>query len=60
MQIIKHKKLNIWQRIFYQAKGFKNKEVTAKVDQGCELMIKIYGKQELSSTSLIPDKHNQI
>lgn len=46
--------------IFYLAKGFKNKEVTVKVDQGCALMTKIYGKQELSSTSLIPDKHNQI
>lgn len=48
MQIVKHKKLNIWQMIFYQAGEFKNKELTVKVDQGCALMIKRSKKQELS------------
>lgn len=40
MQIVHHKKLNIWQLVFYTAGEFKNKEVSVKVDKGCILMIR--------------------
>lgn len=39
-QIVRNKKLGIWQMIFYQAGEFKNKDIAVKVNQGCALMIK--------------------
>ena len=40
MQIVRHKKLNIWQMVFYRKGTFTHKEITVKVDKACTLMLK--------------------
>ena len=40
MQIVRHKKLNIWQMVFYRQGTFTHKEITVKVDKACTLMLK--------------------
>lgn len=40
MQIVKHKKLGIWQMVFYQGGTFSHKEIRVKVDKACTLMFK--------------------
>ena len=40
MQIVRHKKLNIWQMVFYRKGAFTHKEITVKVDKACTLMLK--------------------
>lgn len=47
-QIVRNKKLGIWQMIFYQAGEFKNKDITVKVNQGCALMLKDIDKKTVS------------
>lgn len=46
-QIVRNKKLGIWQMIFYQAGEFKNKDIAVKVNQGCALMIKENNKYKV-------------
>lgn len=48
LQVVRNKKLGIWQMIFYSAGEFKNKDITVKVDKSCVLMIKDVNKQEAS------------
>lgn len=40
MQIVRHKKLDIWQMVFYQAGTFRHREMTVTVDKACALMFK--------------------
>ena len=40
MQIVRHKKLNIWQMVFYREGTFTHKEMTVKVDKACTLILK--------------------
>lgn len=42
-QIVRNKKLGIWQMIFYKAGRFKNKDISVEVNEGCALMIKDKG-----------------
>lgn len=45
MQIVRHKKLRIWQMVFYREGTFKHKDIVVKVDKGCTLMLKSIGRQ---------------
>lgn len=40
MQIVRNKKLGIWEFIFYRAATFKHNELSVKVDKGCALLFK--------------------
>lgn len=40
MQIVRNKKLNIWQMVFYREGTFRHKDITVKVDKACALMLK--------------------
>lgn len=40
MQIVRNKKLNIWQMVFYREGTFTHKDITVKVDKACALMLK--------------------
>lgn len=48
VQVVRNKKLGIWQMVFYQAGEFKNKKLAVKVDKGCALMIKEMGRRKVS------------
>ena len=39
MQIVRNKKLNIWQMVFYREGTFTHKDITVKVDKACALML---------------------
>lgn len=45
-QVVRNKKLGIWQMVFYTAGEFRNKEIIVKVSKGCTLMIKDIKKKE--------------
>ncbi|WP_294628185.1 polysaccharide lyase 8 family protein [uncultured Bacteroides sp.] len=40
MQIVRHKKLGIWQMVFYREGTFSHKDITIQVDKPCALIIK--------------------
>ena len=46
MQVVRNKKLGIWQMVFYGAGEFKSKDITVRVDKGCALLIKDRNKKE--------------
>lgn len=48
LQVVRNKKLKMWQMVFYKDGEFKNKDITIKVDKGCTLMIKEINKGEVS------------
>lgn len=47
LQIVKNKKLGIWQMIFYKAGKFKSKDISVEVSEGCALMIKDKGENKV-------------
>lgn len=40
LQVVHHKKLNMWGMVFYKAASFKNSQFTLKADRACALMLK--------------------
>lgn len=40
MQIVRHKKLGVWQMVFYRKGTFKHNDLTVEVDKPCALMLK--------------------
>ena len=46
IQAVNHKRLGIWQMVFYQAGEFKDKDIRVQTDTPCALMVKQIGKKE--------------
>ena len=40
VQVVRHKKLGIWQMVFYREATFKHKQISVTVDRGCALLFK--------------------
>lgn len=40
VQVVRHKKLGIWQMVFYREATFKHKQISVTVDRGCALLLK--------------------
>jgi chondroitin AC lyase len=47
VQVVRNKKTDIWQMIFYNAGEFTHKDMTVKVDKGCALIIKKIDKDKI-------------
>lgn len=40
MQVVRNKKLDVWEMVFYRAATFSHDKITVKVDKGCALLFK--------------------
>lgn len=40
MQVVRNKKLDVWEMVFYRAATFSHGKITVKVDKGCALLFK--------------------
>lgn len=40
MQVVRNKKLDVWEMVFYRAAAFSHGKITVKVDKGCALLFK--------------------